>query len=112
MATARIALSSIMDTVSQTANSVSALINVTTKGVGMLDAVVTKVSNEQRLRHKADAEVFKTNIIREYSEAEATANLQVIQFCNKSPDHKQLFETAFNRFSELLNDSTSPKPSE
>lgn len=91
MATARIALASVLDTVSQTANSVSSLINVTTKGVGMLDAIVTKASNEQALRHKAGAHLFVKNLIRESAEAEATANINVIQFCSKSEDHKKQF---------------------
>lgn len=110
MATAKIALSSVMDAATSAANSVGAVFSVTTKGIGMLDAIVTKVSNEQKLRHKAGGHTFVKNLIRESAEAEAIANLNVLDFCNKSEQHKELFESAFNEFSAIL--MPQPKASE
>ena len=108
MTTAKATLGSVLETISQTANSVTSILNVTTKGIGMLDAMVTKVSSEQKLRHKADAATFVNNLIRECSEAEANADLQVITFCSKSEDHKRLYENAFNEFSALLKPEATP----
>lgn len=102
MATARIALASVLSTVSNTAESVSSLINVTTKGVGMLDAIVTKASTEQKLRHRAGSHLFVKNLIRESAEAEATANIQVLEFCAKSDAHKAQFQASYDEFSKLF----------
>lgn len=115
MATARIAMGSIMSTISQTANSVSALINTTTKGIGMLDAMVTKASDEQALRHKKDRRQFVKNLQREAAEEEASANIQVLEFCAKSNEHAKLYKTAFDEFGQLFAEElalASPKPSE
>lgn len=113
MATAKVAIGSIMDTITQTAISVSSVVQTANKGVGMLDALVTKVSTEQQLRYRADKHTFVKNLIREASEAQTAADLQVIQFCAKSSDHKDMFEKNFNEFSELFNDVLpQPKVSE
>lgn len=102
MATGKVAIASVMDTVTATANSVSALIHTTTKGIGMLDAIVTKASNEQQARHKVAAHTFVKNLIRDSAEEQAIADMQVINFCAKSADHKQMFEKNFNEISELF----------
>lgn len=102
MATAKIAIGEVLETVSQTAKSVSSLINVTTKGVGMLDAIVTKAATQQRKRYMFDSEMFDQNLVREYAQTSAEADIQVLEFCAKSEAHKDLFEKNFDRFSNLL----------
>jgi hypothetical protein len=112
MATAKVAIGSIMDTITQTAISVSSLVNTTNKGIGMLDALVTKVSDEQRLRYRADRHVFIKNLIRESSESQTAADLQVISFCSKSKEHKEMFEKNFDEFSNLFAEELPTKPQE
>lgn len=102
MANAKVAMSSILETVAATANSVSSLINTTTKGVGMLDALVSKVSTEQKLRYKAEADMFVLGLVRESAERQALADIKVVEFCDKSPAHKAMYTKHYDRFSKLF----------
>lgn len=112
MATSRIALASVLDTVAQTANAFTQVVTTTTKGIGMLDALVTKASNEQALRHKAGRHTFVKNLIRESASEQAIADLQVIDFCSKSAEHKKMYEKNFDEFSTLFAEDINLKPSE
>lgn len=103
MATARIALGSIMDTVSQTANSVSALVNTTTKGIGMLDAFVTKAANEQKKQHIRAGLTFDEHLKIDFAREVTTLKTDADEFCNKSTRHKELFNEAYAQLEQALN---------
>ena len=96
------ALKSILGTVTTTANSVSSLVNVGGKSIGMLDAFVTQAATDQEIQHLKHREDFITNLIRTSAEEQATANMQVMDFCKKSADHKAQFEQSFDRYSKLF----------
>ena len=110
MATNPKALASILTTITKAAGSVSAVFDATTKGVSMLDAAVTKASDEQKLRHRAQRRKFVHNLVRESSMEQAVADQQVVEFCSKSDSHKSLFEKSFDEFNELFSDELASKP--
>ena len=109
MATARLALASVLDTVSSTANSVTQLIGVTTKGIGMLDAAVTKAANEQRKNHVSAALLFDEQLQLEYATSVTTMKIKSDDFAQQSERHAELFNAAYAEIKSALN--PQPKPS-
>ena len=108
MTTARVALSSVLDTVAKTAGSVTAVLDATTKGIGMLDAFVTKAASEQQKRHVKSGLIFDESLRLEYATEVTTMKTTADEFCNKSPRHEELFNQAYAEIAQAL----SPKPSE
>lgn len=102
MANTRSTFGSLLGTVEKTATTVINVLDAANGGVSMLNAYVSKAANEQRMRHIADAEVFKENLIREVTQEEANSTLKVIKFCAQSPEHKQAYETSYEKFSNLF----------
>ena len=107
MASAKLTLGSIFGTINDTANAVSSLVNTTTRGIGMLDAFVTKAANEQRKQHIADDAKFEETLLREFAQEQAEADLKVVEFCKKSADHERLYQKSYDRLNSLLNPEKS-----
>lgn len=102
MASTRLALGSVLDTVVGTANALSSVVNTTTKSVGMLDAFVTKAADEQALQHKKDRKVFIKSLIREAAQEQAQADLKALEFCKKSDAHDKLYTEHLSEFEQLF----------
>lgn len=102
MASSRLTLGAILQTVSTTANTVTATLDAANKGVGILTAFVDKASTEQRIRHIADKEVFIENLVQEKAEERAVANIKIKKFIDQSPDHHKHYSAAYEKFTELL----------
>lgn len=102
MATSRLAIGSLLETVSSAAGAITSIFNTTGKSIGMLDAFVTKASDEQTLRHRADKDQFIFRLISEASQEKANDDMKIKAFCDKSEDHKASFEKAFNHFHGLF----------
>ena len=109
MATSRIALGSVLDTVSSAAGAITSIFNTTGKSIGMLDAFVTKASEEQQLRHRADKDQFIFRLINEAASEKATEDMKIVDFCNKSDTHKATFEKAYNHFHGLFAKELAPQ---
>jgi hypothetical protein len=92
------ALKSMLNTISKGFNSAGALIDVTTDGIGMLSATVTKAATEQKKSHFLAAQTFDQDLIRSYAEEQAHANLRVKEFCRQSEDHARLYQEAHDDF--------------
>lgn len=98
------ALTTIMTSVAKGAQAVGALFDSTTNSIGMLDALVTKASEDQRLRYRKERRTFVHNLVREASEEQSQSDLRVDEFCKQSPRHAELFNAAYSEFSELFAD--------
>lgn len=105
MANTRSTFGSLLGTVEKTATTVINILDAANGGVGMLNAYVTKAAGEQRMRHIADAEVYKENLIREVTQEEANSTLKVQKFMAQSPEHKAAYEVSYEKFSKLLRPS-------
>ena len=100
--TARAALGSILGTINSTATSISAIVNTAGKSVGMLDAFVSKASEQQVIKQKVAREDFVNDLIRTCAETQTMANMAVVEFCSKSSAHAEQYATAYDRYSNLL----------
>lgn len=102
MATSRIALGSVLDTVVKTANSLGSVLDATTKTIGMADAFVTKASTEQKLSYRIDERKFVHNLVREAAQEQAQADINVATFRKQSTEHAQFFDAALEEFQGLF----------
>lgn len=96
------AIGSLMAAVATSANTVTSLFVAATKGIGMLDAAVTKAANEQAARHEIANEDFLNQLIRDSADAQATADRKVKERCNADPVYASFFETHHARYEALL----------
>ena len=102
MASSRLTFGAILQTVSTTANTVTATLDAANKSVGILTAFVDKASTEQRIRHIADKEVFIENLVQEKAEERAIANIKIEKFIAQSAEHRKHYQGAYEKFTELL----------
>lgn len=108
-ATTRVAIGSILETISNTANSISALVNTGARSISMLDSFVSKAQAEQKMSHQKDVLSFQDNLLATYAEEDAERILKADEFCDKSARHKELYENAHNRLFTILNPSKDSK---
>lgn len=101
MATARLTLGTILGTVNTAAGAATAALDTIANTIGMANAYVEKAAMEQRGRHLNDAKLFTRQLVIEGSEQLTEMNLHVLAYCKKSPEHKKLFEEAYEEFAEL-----------
>lgn len=101
MATARLTLGTILGTVNTAAGAATAALDTVANTIGMANAYVEKAAMEQRGRHLNDAKLFTRQLVIEGSEQLTEMNLHVLAYCKKSPEHKKLFEEAYEEFAEL-----------
>jgi hypothetical protein len=101
MATARLTIGTILGTVNTAASAATGALDTIANTIGMANAYVEKAANEQAGRHKNDAALFTTQLVIEGAEAEAEMHRSVINYCKKSPEHKELFEKAYEKYAKL-----------
>lgn len=104
MATTKLAFRSILDTVTKTAGSLNSVLDASVKTIGMADAFVTKASEQQALRYKADKRNFVHNLVRDAAMEKAEADKSVDDYCKQSDDHARFFNDAHNEFEALFAD--------
>ena len=103
MATSRVAIGSVLATISDTANAVSSIVNTTTKSIGMLDALVTKASNEQRKRHIVDSLNFDQRLAHEHAQEVSNLTKTADEFVAQHPQYKEQYSSAYANVLSLLN---------
>lgn len=110
MATTRMAVGSILGTVTDTANAVSDLVKTTGLGIGMLNNAVLNMSVDQKERQVAHRATFRSTIVREASMEIAKGNAEALAFCRESEDNKTLFETAQSQLLTAFENYDGSKP--
>lgn len=96
------ALKATTQAIATVANTVSSVFSTTTKTVGMLDALVTKSSDEQRKRHLKDAEIFHQNLAHELAHDVAELDRKAHEYCSKNPDLAEKYTETYKSFLSKL----------
>ena len=102
MATSRITFGAVLGTIGDAAGTVSTILNTATTSVSMLAKFVDDAKEQQRIRSIVDMDSFGETLAEESAMAEATRKSDILVFCKKSPEHQELFTTAYNRVKVLL----------
>lgn len=102
MATTYQAYASLLGTVTNAAEAIGSVFTNANASVKMLDAFVAKASEEQRINYTVQRLDFIENAKIEHAEQTTKRKLQVIEFTSQSPVHQELFQSAYNRISDIL----------
>jgi hypothetical protein len=111
MATMRLTLSTVLDTVSTTANSVTGVLNTVSNSVAMANRYVEEASENQRIRQKADRLTFVDDLRKEKAEQLARTNRRIEEMCAKDEVYARHYAEAYDLFGDLLADEM-PKRAE
>jgi predicted ATPase len=111
MATMRLTLGTVLDTVSTTANSVTGILNTVNNSVAMANRYVEEASENQRIRQKADRLTFVDGLRKEKAEELARSNKRIEEMCSKDEVYAKHYAAAYDLFGYLLADEI-PKSAE
>lgn len=103
-ATARMTLGSILGTATDAAQSVSAVFNTATKAINMGNKFVSDAAEKQSIRSTLDMHDFTMKLAEEKAMEETLRKKTILDFTKQSTENEQLFETAYNRINQLLED--------
>jgi vancomycin resistance protein YoaR len=106
MANARIAASSLMDTVTNTANMLSSVVNVAADSVNMLGGYVSKHRIMQQKRTLIELDNFENILVEETTLANVKRHETIEQFVTENESRRTKWNAEYERLSNLL----SPKP--
>ena len=93
------ALATVLGTVTATFGTVNS-------SIGMLNRKVTDMAVRQDITSRIDMHLFKATIQQEKAKELAESRLTMKQYMDKSPEHAQFYESAFNEITPVL----APKP--
>lgn len=103
MATTRVALSSVLGTVTSVATAVGTTFETATDGIGMLHSLVKNAARHQTLRHAAEESSFEARLIEELSMSDTVRQLEIKTFTDKSQDHLNLYLANEKRVTAAIN---------
>ena len=106
MANARAAASSLMDTVTNTANMLSSVVNVAADSVNMLGGYVSKHRTMQQQRTLIELDNFQNILIEETTLSNVKRHETIQEFVTANPQRTAKWDSEYERLSNLLN----PKP--
>ena len=109
MANARLAASSLMDTVTNTANMLSSVVNVAADSVNMLGGYVSKHRTMQQQRTTIELDNFQNILIEETTMANLKRHELIADYVSAKPERAQKWDTEYERLTALLNPK-SPEP--
>lgn len=102
MATARLTVGVVLDTVAKAAATLTSTLDTMTDAVGMVNAFVNKAAEEQSIRYKGERGVFVAHLIDEMAQEETMLMIRTESFIATSANHAKHYETAFNKYTTLL----------
>ena len=105
MATARLTLGSVLNTVNTTATTVTSTLDAASKAVGMLNAYVENAASHQKARIAIDNEDFIESLVREKAQERTESTLRVQKYISQSPEHAKAYQEAYETYSKLLRPS-------
>lgn len=103
-ASARLTVGALFGAVTTAANSVTALLDVTTDGVGMISTFVGDAATKQSLRSLVDMHGFEAALQEEKAQEMSVRQMDILKFVNQSADHKVFYETNYNNIGKILAD--------
>lgn len=102
VATARTAAGSLFGTVTSAAGSVSSVFETTTRSISMLDKYVSDAQKRQIMRSAVAMAEYGDVLAEETALSTATRKIQVDQFVDQSPAHRQYYGAAYDRVQAIL----------
>jgi hypothetical protein len=110
MANARIAASSLMDTVTNTANMLSSTVNVAADSINMLGGYVSKHRIMQQKRTLIELDNFDNQLLTETTLANAKRKQEIDAYLANNQNYTQFFNEEYQRLSNLLNPQPNAEP--
>lgn len=110
MATARNAASSLMGTVTNTANMLSSTVNVLADSVNMLGGYVSKHREMQQKRTIIDLDNFEQRLIQDTTLENSKRKAEIDAYLQANPTQTEFFNNEYRRVTELLNPNTNAEP--
>lgn len=102
MATARMTVGTVFETVSNAAVAVSTVLGTGIKAVNMLDTYVSDASKKQNLRSIIEMEQFEVKLVEEVAMEDTQRHLKIQEFCSQSTEQGNLYKSNFDRLQKLL----------
>lgn len=102
MATARLTIGTLLNTVGVAASSVTAVLQTGVKGIDMVDLFVSDALNRQQVRSLVDMENFESALQEEKAQEMTERQLSVREFCSQSAQHAADYEVNYNRIGAIL----------
>ncbi|MFP3645156.1 hypothetical protein [Paraburkholderia sp. SIMBA_054] len=102
MATARMTIGTVFDTVSNAAVAASTVLGSGIKAVNMLDKYVSDAAEKQEIRSLVDMESFETRLQEEVAMEDTQRHIKLKEFMDKSPEHQRLYQSNFDRIAAVL----------
>ena len=108
MATARLTVGAIFDTVAGTANTLTKTVGLVNDIVGMGSSFIESAAQDQRDALALHRETYRESLIQEKAMEIAELDRQAITYCNQSDTHKELYMNAKAKLSKVF-DEKKPK---
>lgn len=105
MATSRVALGSVLSTVTNAAAAVSSIFDTITDGVGMAQEFTKNASIKQKTRHIAEYSSFKTALVEEIAEIDTERQMRLVELRAKSEDHAKAYDANEERLNKALEEA-------
>jgi phage terminase large subunit-like protein len=102
MATARVALGSVLGTVSSLANAIGTTANTLTTGVDMVNDWATNARLNQRKRTALNEVHADKRMLTELTTEMTNLDIEIEEFCSKSVAHKELFNSNYAQLEAAL----------
>jgi phage terminase large subunit-like protein len=102
MATARVALGSVLGTVSSVAGSIGTVANTLTTGVDMVNDWATNARLNQRKRTALNEVHADKRMLTELTTEMTNLDIEIEEFCSKSEAHAKLFNENFKVLEQAL----------
>ncbi|MGE8135738.1 hypothetical protein ACQKO5_19195 [Novosphingobium subterraneum] len=102
MANARIAVGSILSTVSDTANAVSGIVNTVSNSLDMANAFVRHQQEKQRFDQKVDLYLHQERKLEEISLETAERKKKIEDHC-KDPALEKYYNETFSKLQSIVN---------
>lgn len=98
MSNARNAVGAVLGTVSETAATVTNVVQTLSAAVSMGNSFVASAAADQKDRQKLHRAVFREDLLREHRMQRAVSDLAVVEFCKQSEATADLYKSATERF--------------
>ena len=102
MATARMALGSVLGTVTDTATAISSIVSTITDGSGMMHDYVKDARNKQKLRIVADQDDYVTRLATERAKENVQRKVDIIEWCGNDTNKQTMFNDELTRLEKLF----------
>lgn len=102
MANSRLALSSVLGTVSSVANSIGSIANTITTGIESVHDLALDMRSKQQERLAVTRVDYSDALIEELSENTMQRQARIAEYLDANPGHRALFDNAHAKFTAAL----------